>query len=301
MVEDLKTELNKKFVKKCEEYMKRKKPFTKLIRSYKFYINDNTNEEDITFDVSEESPAELTSHYIQSSDDDMLEKKKIISFKNYRLSEDSDFSDHRCGGSEIYKFLVNYYGVNCPVLKKTHKKRKFINTQEYQDGFEWPFLEPPTKPRTVFDNGPTREEIGEYNRRIFAAYTEYLDSQNNIIPYYHNPKFFDDDSDEESCNEYSDNLYKSEIETFLYNGTDYIFTDKCVVRISKDLKGEQILSVKGKKYKMELPIDSFKLHYVENELKIDLLNLDDLTISRYLFSDDKHSRSFYEYFDVPCE
>lgn len=301
MVEDIKIELNKKFVKKCEEYMKHNKPFTKLIRSYMLYLNNNTNEENINFDVSDDSPAELTSHYIQSSDDDVLEKNKNISFKNYRLSEDSNFSDHRCGGSEIYKFLVNYYGVNCPVVKKTYKRRKVVNKQEFQDDFEWPFLEPPTKPRTVFDNGPTREEIGEYNRRIFAAYTEYLDSQNNIIPYYHNPNFFDDESDEESCRRYAGNLYKSEIETFLYNGTDYIFADKCVIRIFKNLQGEQILSVKGKKYKMEHPVDNFKLHYLENELKIDLLNLEDLTISRYLFSDVKHPRSFYDYFDVPCE
>ncbi|EQB61670.1 hypothetical protein NAPIS_ORF00754 [Vairimorpha apis BRL 01] len=171
-------------------------------------------------------------------------------------------------------------------------KKEKINIETEEDDFVWPFLEPPKKPRSVFDTGPTREEVGEFNRRIFAAYTEYLDSDKDKILFSYNPNF----SDEESCDieehDIVSNLYKSEIELFLYNGTEFIHQDKCIIKIFINNLSEKIVHINSMKYKFSFESDSILVYEFFEDVKVDILNLNDLHIYRLVFVDCRHCKKF---------
>ncbi|WUR03662.1 Ran-specific GTPase-activating protein [Vairimorpha necatrix] len=295
------TDLNKAFLQKANEFVEENKPITELFEFYRKCMKKNIKEDNTYFKVDKnsiENNANI-SHHIQSSDSDEfnLLKNKSIQFKNFKKKN----SNHVCSETEIYKFLVQYYDYECPYTIPTYKKRKVVETNFDNEDFTWPFLEPPKKPRTVFDSGPTREEVGEYNRRIFAAYTEYLNYENDVIPYTCNPNFIDEDADEEFCNNHHDHQFKAEIESYIYNGTDYIYQDKAIVRISRDKDNQLVFSLKCGKYNIESSLDNFKLYYIEHDGKVDVLNMENFTISRLLFNNETHSKEFYSYFDVPCE
>ncbi|EEQ81844.1 hypothetical protein NCER_101562 [Vairimorpha ceranae BRL01] len=295
MDDDSKIKLNQDFLKEAEEYARANKPMIDLFVQYrKHYKSDS----DCTFVDNSDYHYNLSFHNIQSSDDDCISDKiHNIIFKN---SKDSHML-HKCVDSEIYKFIAEYFDYDCPAICPTYRKKRSINNEVEVDDFQWPFLEPPKKPRTVFDKGPTREEIGEYNRRIFAAYTEYLNFENNVIYYEHNPNFTEEGEDEEFCQCYKNHLFKAEVESYLYNGSDYIFQEKSIVRISRNFDDDLIFCLQGNKHKILSTLDTFKLYYIENDGKVDLFNVEDMTISRFLFCNDKHCKDFYEYFDVPCE
>ncbi|KAF9762321.1 hypothetical protein NGRA_2099 [Nosema granulosis] len=190
-------------------------------------------------------------------------------------------SDHRCVDSEIYKFLVRFYGVECPKYNRHNKKSK-IQKRKIEP-YDWPFKVAPTKPRSVFDTGPTREEVGEYNRRIFDIVTQKTFQFPRTITYRFNPNFYDDDSDEETLKK-KEQIYKSDVELYIYDGDVYVYNDLVTLRIYKD-DTELHLSLRNSNGDVDIDseIGCFKMLPDEEGVNIDILYLLNYTIYRLLF------------------
>lgn len=196
----------------------------------------------------------------------------------------SQQSEHNCIDSEIYKFLIEFYGVECPMYRKPiigelYRKKKL-------EPYKWPFQIAPKKPRSVFDTGPTREEVGEYNRRIFDIVTQKTFKFPRDITYRFNPNFFDDGSEESETNK--EHLYKSEVELYKYDGDVYVYYDLVILRLyKKDSSIYLSLRSSDGSVIIDSEFDCFKLIPDERGDKFDVLYLLNLKIYRLLFRSKK--------------
>jgi hypothetical protein len=181
---------------------------------------------------------------------------------------------------QIYKFLIHFYDVNCPAYKKFHiEPEKPIKKVPHYD---WPFLDVPTKPRSVFDSGPTREEVGEYNRRIFDLITQNTFPYPRKIVYRCNPNFYDGDVP----NELHEQIFKIDVEIYKYNGDAFIYDDRVTLRIYS-INELKYMSLKNKQGNINLnaEIQDFKFVTEEHGKFIDVLFLQDFVIYRFVFRD----------------
>ncbi|KAM0671336.1 hypothetical protein CWI42_091660 [Ordospora colligata] len=108
---------------------------------------------------------------------------------------------HQCSQSGMYKFLTNYFGVECP---NTNINDEFVDSLEEFKRMErmsdFPFNEPVHHTKgsgMILSLSLSRmEDVGNHNRKVFETITK-LRKEKNALTYVKNPMFFEESSDEE--------------------------------------------------------------------------------------------------------
>ncbi|KAH9410881.1 hypothetical protein HK407_09g14760 [Ordospora pajunii] len=172
---------------------------------------------------------------------------------------------HQCSQSGIYKFLTNYFGVECT---SSSMNDEFVDSLEAFKRIErmsdFPFNEPVqySKGNGVMFSLSRMEDVGNHNRKVFETITK-LRKEKNALTYIKNPMFFEESSAEEDyegdtqaireivgCAHYEGGKYKFLCDLVLRGGSrksrNYINMRRGKRTIFRHLDGEQIRMMHSK-------------------------------------------------------
>lgn len=243
--------LNISFLEACKKSAGSGQSLEPLLKQYRQYIaqiNKSKEKNKRKSAIKSETYRFDLKFLFKGPNFEATEPKKVNKTPKKSSMDYFDRTTHTCPQSEIYRFLVQCFGVSCP-NKEFHDK--FVESMETLKANElmsdFPFSNPPdiSQCRGLGFSMAKREDIGNNNRRIFDAIVERR-KDTNALAYVKNPVFFDESSEEDEI--IGDlHLLREQVQCYYYYWNEYKLLPEMILRIFKR-RGQTYLNLRHNRY-----------------------------------------------------
>lgn len=266
--------LNESFLNMCESLEGNGQNLAPLFLQYKSFA--------ATFDAPSEAPKETA---MWRSNRDF--RFSLASFSPFDMEETCDFwegNPHVCSQSEIYRFLVKWFGVPCP---NANVNDEFVDSVEAFKRIEkmadFPFSEP-------FDLASgsgrhhmltRREDVGNHNRKVFETITA-LRKEKNALSYVKNPRFFEESSSEDEHSDNSHVLREKVVCAYYCNGRYIEISDLVLRAFSRN--GHNYINMRSGRDAVFIDLDNSqaKIAYNKGDDTVYMLVMNSMVIYRLI-------------------